>query len=126
MGCLGGFGELGGHAEEGFGGIAVLLALEIAFAEPILRIRNQRIAWIFLHEVLHGLFGQRVVLALHVADAEVELVLRRRRRRQRGQRRAVAGGARRRHSSAVTRGASEVERLAPPAAAARPGLRGGG
>src|SRR6202011_3970902 len=102
--------------------IAVLLALEIAFAEPILRIRNQRIAWIFLHEVLHGLFGQRVILALHVADAEVELVLRRRRRRQRGQGRAGAGGARRR-SSGVTRGASEVEWLARAAAAGRADLR---
>ena len=27
---LGGFVELGGHAEEGFGGVAILLALEIA------------------------------------------------------------------------------------------------
>src|SRR6266702_631001 len=54
---LGGLVELGGHAEEGFRSIAVLLTLEIAFTKPILRIRNQRIAWIFLHEALHGLFG---------------------------------------------------------------------
>ena len=70
----------GGHAEEGFGRVAIALALEEAFAEPVLRIGDQRIVRIFLREVAHGLFGQRIVLALHVADAEVEFVVRRGRR----------------------------------------------
>src|SRR5262245_33279947 len=31
---------LGGHAEESFGRVAILLALKIAFTEPVLRIRQ--------------------------------------------------------------------------------------
>ena len=34
------FVEFGGHREKGFGGIAILLALEQAFAQPVLRIRR--------------------------------------------------------------------------------------
>ena len=40
VGRLRRFVEFGGHAEEGFGGIAILLALEKALAEPVLRIRR--------------------------------------------------------------------------------------
>src|SRR5437588_526538 len=76
------FIELGGDAEESFRGISVLLALEIALAKPVLRVRDQGIARILLREVAHGFLGQRVVFSLHVADAEVEFVLWRGRRRQ--------------------------------------------
>src|SRR5687767_14610298 len=74
VGRLGRLVELGGDREEGFRGVAILLALEKALAEPVLRIRDQGIARMLLREVAHGLFGQRIVLALHVADAEIELV----------------------------------------------------
>src|SRR6266478_2054669 len=111
------FVELGGHAEEGFRGITVLLALEKTLAEPILRVGNQGIARVFLHEVAHGLFGQRIVLALHIADAEIELVPRRGRRRQGGQRSARPRVSRRRwrqRSRLVTRTTTvrQIERLA--------------
>src|SRR5487761_2062730 len=57
---LGGFRrsiEFGCHRKEGFGRVTVELALEKALAQPILRIREQRIAWVFLCEVAHGFFG---------------------------------------------------------------------
>src|SRR5450432_4080481 len=113
------FIEFGGDAEEGFRGVAILLALEKALAEPVLRVGDQGIAGIFLREVAHGFFGQRIILALHVADTEIELVLRGRRWRQRGQRRTRAGAARRRQGAAgaARTGASKVERFAGPAAA---------
>src|SRR6516164_10392053 len=71
--------ELGGHAEERFGRVTIELALEETFAKPELRLRNQGIARISLDEVAHGFLCKRIVLALHVANAEVELVPRRRR-----------------------------------------------
>src|SRR5262249_50016249 len=107
----------GGHAEEGFGRVAILLALKVAFAEPVLRIRQQRVVRVFLREILHSLFGQRIVLALHVADAEVEFVARRRRGRERSER---GGRARRRRQGTARRGRAgvgEIERLAGSAAA---------
>src|SRR5260221_3744972 len=110
------FVELGGHAEEGFRGVAILLALEKTLAEPILRVGDQGIARVFLHEVAYGLSGKRIVLALHIADAEVELVPRRRRRRQGGQRSARAWASRRRRQRprrvARTAGVRQIERLA--------------
>jgi len=71
-----------GDVEEDLGGVAILLALEQAFTQPILRIPEQGIAGIFFREIAHGLFGERVILALHVADPEIVLVPRRVRRRQ--------------------------------------------
>src|SRR5207245_11438483 len=65
VGRLAGLVVFGGHAEEGFGRLAVLLTLKIAFTEPVLRIRDQGIAGIFLREILHGLLSERIVLALH-------------------------------------------------------------
>src|SRR3984893_8742923 len=111
--------EFGGDAEEGFRGVAILLALEEALAEPILRVRDQGIAGIFLREVAHGFFGQRIILALHVADAEIELVLRGCRGRQGGEGRPCSGAARRRQGAAgdARTGASKVEWLACPASA---------
>src|SRR5262249_44372437 len=85
--------------------------------EPVFRIRDHRIVRIFLREILHGLFGQRIVLALHVADAEIEFVARRGRGRQRRQR---GGGRLRRWHSGNGRAradAAEVERLTRAAAA---------
>ena len=80
------FVEFGGHAEKGFSRIAVLLALEIGFrpasiANPPAADRSGY----FCAKLRMVCFGQRVVLALHVADAEIELVSRRRRGRQGGQ-----------------------------------------
>src|SRR5712671_5317372 len=58
----------------------------------------------------------RIVLALHIADAKVELVPRRRRRRQGGQRSARAWASRRRRQRprrvARTAGVRQIERLA--------------
>src|SRR5512140_1382835 len=109
------FIEFGGHPEKGFGGVTVFLALEIALAQPVLRIGDQGIAGIFRSEIAHGLFGQCIVLALHIADAEVELVLWRRRGRQSGQR-----GTRARRASPLgrrTAGIGEIKRLAGAASA---------
>jgi hypothetical protein len=50
-----------------------------------LRIRRQRVAGVFFCEVAHGLFRQRIILALHVTDTEIEFVFRCRRWRQSGQ-----------------------------------------
>src|SRR5258708_18956047 len=75
-----------GDVEEDFGGVAKLLALKQAFAQPILRIPQQRIAGIFLRETAHGLLGERVIPALHVTDTEVVFVARRVRRRRGGHR----------------------------------------
>ncbi len=47
-----------------------------------MRIRCERAAGILLQEIAEGGFGERVVLALHVADAKVVFVLRRGARRQ--------------------------------------------
>src|ERR1700730_636640 len=110
--------DVGGDAEEGFRGVAILLPLEKALAEPILRVRDQGIAGIFLREVAHGFFGQRIILALHVADAEIELVLRCCRGRQGGEGRTCSGAARRRQGAGDARtGASKVKWLACPASA---------
>src|SRR6202166_3520868 len=41
--CVRGFRrfiEFGGHPEEGFRGVAIFLALEIALAQPVLRVRD--------------------------------------------------------------------------------------
>src|SRR5439155_232660 len=79
-------------------------------------------------KIAHGLFGERVILALHVADAEVELVFWRGAGGQRGQggagtgtwTRTRAGGARLRRQCGCRgdrAGAAEIERLAGPASA---------
>src|ERR1700732_94313 len=93
------------------------LRLEEAPAQQILRVRDHRVARMFLREVAHGFFGQRVVLALDIADAEIELVPRRCRRRQGGERPGRIGIARRRGRQgsrriAGTGGIGKIERLA--------------
>src|SRR5262249_336707 len=83
-------------------------------------------------KVLHRLFGQRIVLALHVADAEIELVLRRGAGRQRGQRGAGAwpgaalwrrGCRGRRQGATRVAWTAEMERRAWPTPSGRPGCR---
>ena len=117
IGRLPRFVEFGGHPEESFRGIAILLALEIALSQPILRVRDHGIAGVFLREVAHGLFGQRIILALHVADPEIEFIPRTCRRRQGGER--GARGARRRRRRRIESAAriGEIERLSRSAAA---------
>src|SRR6185312_514815 len=92
VGRLGRLVILAGHIEEDFGGVAILLALEVALAEPVLGIADQGIVRVFLREVLHRVLGERVVFALHIADAEVVFVARRVRRRCGDE--AAAGGVR--------------------------------
>src|SRR5207248_6409794 len=111
----------GGDTQKGLRRIAILLALEETLAEPVLRIREQRVARVFLREVLHGCFGERIILALHIADAEIELVARRLRGR-RGGKGGAARAARRRWRQTALRiarsaGVGEIERVARPAAA---------
>ena len=65
--------------------LTVLLALKQTLAEPILGLADHRVVREFLRETAHGLLGERIVAALHVADAEVEFVLGGRRWRQGGQ-----------------------------------------
>src|SRR5579871_5846428 len=74
--------ELGGDGKERFRSIAVALALIQTLAEPVLRLRHQPVARIFLQEAAQSLVGQRIVLALDIAIAEVVLVARRIGRRQ--------------------------------------------
>src|SRR5665213_1787915 len=79
------FVEFGRYRKKGLGGVAITLALKKALPQPVLRIRRQRIAGVFFREVAHGLFRQRIILALHVTDTEIEFVFRCRRWRQSGQ-----------------------------------------
>src|SRR5579859_124235 len=93
---------LAGDIEEDFGGVAILLALEVAFAEPVLGIAHQGIVRIFLRKILHRVFGERVVLALHVADAEIVFVARRVRGRRGDEATAGAVGIARRRGRRST------------------------
>ena len=68
---------LGGEIEERLRRGIVALALEQALAKPEFRIGGAAIGRIFLQERLEGVFSQRVVLAQHVAVAEIIGVLRR-------------------------------------------------
>src|SRR5260370_17266217 len=107
--------ELVGRPEKGFRRVAILLTLEKTLAEPVLRVRDQGIAGVFLREVAHGLFREGIVLALHIADTEIELVLRGCRRRQGGEPAGGVGIARRRRRQAACRiaraaGVCQIER----------------
>src|SRR5260370_23347338 len=108
--------ELVGRPEKGFRRVAILLTLEKTLAEPVLRVRDQGIAGVFLREVAHGLFREGIVLALHIADTEIELVLRGCRRRQGGEPAGGVGIARRRWRQAACRiaraaGVCQIERV---------------
>src|SRR3954452_23360439 len=117
VGRLARFVEFGGHSEESFRGIAILLALEIALSQPILRVRDHGIAGVFLREVAHRLFSQRIILALHVADSEIEFIPRACRRRQGGERGARRSRRRHRRRIESAAGIGEIERLSRSAAA---------
>src|SRR5262245_66543147 len=100
----------GRNVEEGFGRVAVALALELALAEPEGRIAGEPVVGIFAQEVAEAVLGERIVLAQHVAVGEVVFVARRLRRRQRG---GHAAGATRRLSRRRTAGRphiGEIER----------------
>ena len=63
-------------SRKDLGGVAIALALKQALAEPVIGVRRQPIARIFLHEGAQAFLGERVVLAQHVAVGEVVFVLR--------------------------------------------------
>src|SRR3984885_7248744 len=67
----------GRDREEGFGRIVVFLIVKQTFAEPILRVRRQPIARIFLQEVAERLRRRSIVLLHHVAVSEIVFVFRR-------------------------------------------------
>src|SRR6185437_17021686 len=75
----------GRDRKEGLGSVAVVLLLEQALAQPILRVRHQALVGMLLEEVAEGLRRQRVVFAQHIAVGHVVFVLRTRRGRQRRQ-----------------------------------------
>src|SRR6202030_4175245 len=80
---LGGGFIFGRDIEEGFGGVAIALPLEQAFAQPILRLGRHPVAGIFAQEGAKSVLGQRIVLAQDIAVGEVVIILRAIRRRQR-------------------------------------------
>src|ERR1700730_14831455 len=71
VGRLGGGFIFGRDVEEGFGGVAIALPLEQAFAEPILGLGRHPVAGIFAQEGAESVFRQRIVLAQDVAVGEV-------------------------------------------------------
>src|SRR5262245_15755331 len=87
----------GRDVEEGFRGVAEALALEQGFAEPIGGVAGEPIVGILAQEIAEAVFGQRVVLAQHIAIGEIEFVARRLRGGQRGDLAGRVRGARRRH-----------------------------
>src|SRR3954470_9943851 len=68
--------ELRGDGKEGFGGVAIALALIKPLAKPILRVGDAGVARMFLQEGTQAVFRQRVILALYIAEGEVELITR--------------------------------------------------
>src|SRR6202047_474423 len=82
VGRLGGGLIFGRDIEEGFGGVAIALPLEQAFAEPILGVGRHPVAGIFAQEGAKSVLRQRIVLAQDIAIGEVVIILRAVRRRQ--------------------------------------------
>src|SRR5438270_2645914 len=68
--------ELARHGEERLGSLAIALALEQAFAEPIVRVSDQTIAGMLLEERAQAFLGERIVLAQHIAVREIVFVAR--------------------------------------------------
>src|SRR5579883_312469 len=121
----------GRHVEEGFGGVPILLPLEQAFPQPILRFRRHPVARELAQKGTESICRQRIVLAQHVARSEVVIILgtvRRRQRRELCSSPIAAGPARGRVSGIGARiGAhvGQIKRLAGAAAAhPRPLLHG--
>src|SRR5262245_54821032 len=88
IGRLGGGFVFGRDVEEGFRRVAEAVALEHAFAEPIGGVAGEPIIGILAQETVEGVFGERVVLAQHIAVSEIVFVARGLRGRERGQRAA--------------------------------------
>src|SRR6266540_1375133 len=115
---IGSFGDgfiFGRDGEEGFRGVAVALALEHAFAQPIGGIPDEPIIGIFAQEAAEGVFGEGVVLAQHIAIGEVVFVARGLRGRERGKRTTASRPAARRlprHGAVRRPHAREVKRRA--------------
>src|SRR5262245_29341669 len=113
--CFGDGFVFGRDGEEGFRGVAVALALEHAFAQPIGSISDEPIIGIFAQEAAEGVFGEGVVLAQHIAVGEVVFVARGLRRRKRGKRAAASRPAARRlrrHGAVRRSHAREIKRCA--------------
>src|SRR5262245_25245893 len=88
IGRLGGGFVFGRDVEEGFRRVAEAVALEHAFAEPIGGVAGEPIIGILAQETVEGVFGERVVLAQHIAVSEIVFVARGLRGRERGERAA--------------------------------------
>src|SRR5581483_10875593 len=73
---------LGRNRQERFGGVAILLALKQALAEPIVCLGHQPIARILFKESAEPFRRLRIVLVLQKAVGEIVLAFRRCRRRQ--------------------------------------------
>src|SRR5262245_4347096 len=67
VGCLRGFFELGRDSQKGFGRLAIALALEEAFSDPIIGFRHQPIARILAQKAAEILLRHRIILAHQVA-----------------------------------------------------------
>src|SRR5262249_14250596 len=76
IGRLGGGFVFGRDVEEGFRRVAEAVALEHAFAEPIGGVAGEPIIGIFAQEATEGVFGERIVLAQHIAIREIVFVAR--------------------------------------------------
>src|SRR6266508_4051712 len=115
---IGSFGDgfiFGRDGEEGFRGVAVALALEHAFAQPIGGIPDEPIIGIFAQEAAEGVFGEGVVLAQHIAIGEVVFVARGLRGRKRGKCTTASRPAARRlprHGAVRRSHAREIKRRA--------------
>src|SRR5215510_7940988 len=112
IGRLGGGFVFGRDVEEGFRRVAEAVALEHALAEPIGGVADEPIIGIFAQEAMEGVFGERVVLAQHIAISEVIFVARGLRGRERGERAAASRVGRRlpRHRAAWRPHGCEIER----------------
>src|ERR671930_141596 len=115
IGCFGDGFVFGRDVEEGFRGVAVALALEHAFAQPIGGIPDEPIIGIFAQEAAKGVLGEGVILAQHIAIGEVIFVARGLRWRERSQRAAASRPAARRlprHGAVRRPHAREIKRRA--------------
>src|ERR1700759_5203200 len=77
VGGLGARLEFLRQRQEGVGCTAIVLALEHALAEPVLRLGREAVARIAPHEVAEGILGEGVVLVQEIAVAEIVDVARR-------------------------------------------------
>src|SRR3984957_5680838 len=74
VGRPGGGFIFGRDIEEGFGGVAVALPLEQAFAQPVLGLGRHPVAGIFAQERAESVLRQRVVLVQDIAVGKVVII----------------------------------------------------